>query len=519
LQPPDAAVPDERSELPRLGRLSVTDATVAYRDAAAGIATEGALDRLALEDRGERIALDGTGRVGDQPLRLAGSFGSFAQLADRGTPYPVDLSAELGGVRTALAGTVAEAAKLEGLDLAVRVEAGNLGPAMKAIGLPALPLPATTVAGRLGRSAGSWTLRDLDARSGDLAVTGELGVAIGGPRPKLVGRLRSERIDVAALRRQLAPASEASGTGEDVIPEGRLGLDRLRGIDADIGLAFGTLQAGPLRLAAVELRAVLDAGRLRLDPLGADFAGGRVGGTVAIDASRAPPAVTLDLNAGRLRLERLLAEAGLEGQGKGALSLRLKLAGTGRSPQALATSADGQLTVAMEEGEISMLLVEGLGIDPGDIVGVLLASSKADPLEERYPLACAVLDIDLRGGVATLRAAVIDTPDSVITAAGGADLARETLDLDLAAHPKDMSLFSARAPVHIGGRFGAVEVDADLTGIAARGAAAVALGVLLTPFAAILPFVDLGGAEDAPCGKLVGEAERRGNAPVQQPKR
>lgn len=45
----------------------------------------------------------------------------------------------------------------------------------------------------------------------------------------------------------------------------------------------------------------------------------------------------------------------------------------------------------------------------------------------------------------------------------------------------------------------------------------MALGVLLTPFAAILPFVDLGGAEDAPCGRLLQEAGRRGDSPVQQP--
>jgi uncharacterized protein involved in outer membrane biogenesis len=332
----------------------------------------------------------------------------------------------------------------------------------------------------------------------------------------LTGALRSEAVDVATLRDQFG-IGQGSVPGTDVIPESRLGLERLRGLDADVSLAVGTVTGGPLRLANVEVHAVLDDGRLRLDPLGMDMAGGRIDGTAEIDGSREPPALTLDLDAGRLRLERLLADAGLEGQGKGAVSGRLQVAGTGRSVQAIAASADGRLTVVMEDGEISMLLVEGLGIDPGDIVGVLLASSKEDPLEERYPLRCAILDATLEDGVARLESAVIDTPDSVITAAGSADLGRETLDLDLEAHPKDTSVFAARSPVHIGGRFGAVDVDADLTGLAVRGAAAVALGVLLTPFASVLPFVDLGGAEDAPCGRLLREAERRGDSPARTP--
>jgi hypothetical protein len=47
----------------------------------------------------------------------------------------------------------------------------------------------------------------------------------------------------------------------------------------------------------------------------------------------------------------------------------------------------------------------------------------------------------------------------------------------------------------------------------AQGGAAVALGTLLTPLAAILPFVDPGLAKNANCAALVAEARADG-APV-----
>jgi len=47
----------------------------------------------------------------------------------------------------------------------------------------------------------------------------------------------------------------------------------------------------------------------------------------------------------------------------------------------------------------------------------------------------------------------------------------------------------------------------------AQGAVAVGLGALLSPLAAILPFVDPGLAKDANCGALMSEASLHG-APV-----
>jgi len=54
--------------------------------------------------------------------------------------------------------------------------------------------------------------------------------------------------------------------------------------------------------------------------------------------------------------------------------------------------------------------------------------------------------------------------------------------------------------------------------VAARVGASVALGVLLTPLAALLPLVDPGGGEDADCGALVQQAQQNAKAKPPMPK-
>jgi AsmA family protein len=49
--------------------------------------------------------------------------------------------------------------------------------------------------------------------------------------------------------------------------------------------------------------------------------------------------------------------------------------------------------------------------------------------------------------------------------------------------------------------------------VAAQTGGAVALGVLLTPVAALLAFVDGGLAKDANCAALIGQAEQTENLP------
>ena len=68
-------------------------------------------------------------------------------------------------------------------------------------------------------------------------------------------------------------------------------------------------------------------------------------------------------------------------------------------------------------------------------------------------------------------------------------------------------------PIEVEGPWVRPGIDLQAGGAVAQGGVAAALGALLNPLAAILPFVEPGLAEDANCAALLAEGGRRG-APV-----
>jgi hypothetical protein len=92
---------------------------------------------------------------------------------------------------------------------------------------------------------------------------------------------------------------------------------------------------------------------------------------------------------------------------------------------------------------------------------------------------------------------------------GSINLRDETIDFRLTAHPKDISLLSARTPVIIRGTLKEPAPRPEVATLAAKGAASVALGALLTPAAAILPWVELGLGQDSPYRALLDAATKK----------
>jgi uncharacterized protein involved in outer membrane biogenesis len=119
------------------------------------------------------------------------------------------------------------------------------------------------------------------------------------------------------------------------------------------------------------------------------------------------------------------------------------------------------------------------------------------------PLRCFVADFDVRKGLMTPKTFVLDTSKSTLTADGSISLAKEQLDLRLLAHPKTPTLVSARTPITVGGAFSQPSVGVEAAPLGARAAGAVALGVVLTPLASILAFIDPGLEQDSDCAALI----------------
>ncbi|WP_027134454.1 AsmA family protein [Geminicoccus roseus] len=527
---PSKEAPAERGNLPFIGKLVVRDATIDYRDAVTGQEISSRLDKLEAASQGEagRMKVSAAGQVDDLPLELEGTFGSYQLLAESAQPFPIEGTLTLGRSRIALDGTIADPANLEGVDLDLDLAAQDLTKVLVLAGLPAPEIPPFDLDGHLTRKDGEVRMEDLTGKVGDSSIKGWVAFGSTGDRPKLSGDLTSEQFDLDDLA-GLIGRPPATGPGETasprqeqkaeevedspyVIPDTQLSSERWQALDVDMRFRGERVNAGKLPLEAVEFRIVMDQGRLRLDPLQATIAGSSVGGFVAVDSTAEPPQAEIDISARKLELERFLGEFGLSEYGRGLISARVALQGQGEGLRSILGSSEGQAGITMEEGALSALIVEALHLDLAEVLTVLFGEEPGTP-EQSFGVRCLIANFQVADGIAYERTFVLDTTDSLITVNGAINLGTEAIELDLDTEPKDNSLFAAPSTLYLRGTFGEPKVTPDLTGVGLRGAAAVALGVVLTPLASFLPFIEIGTAENAPCGAMLAQAEQETKVP------
>jgi uncharacterized protein involved in outer membrane biogenesis len=326
----------------------------------------------------------------------------------------------------------------------------------------------------------------------------DLGPLIGAP-PRTVGE--------AASPRQRSEAARLK-TRKQALPDKPLATDRWRNLDVEATLVGKRVLHPPaLPVESLESRLRISDGVLTLEPLKLGLAGGTALATIRIDGRAAPMRGTAEVRFDALQLGRLFPTVEAMKKARGVAHGRASLAGTGDSVKALLGSADGRVSVAVDHGTISNLVLELLGLDAGEAM-LILATKK----DREIPLHCAIADLGLAQGIATTNVLVLDTQDTVVIGAGVIDLRNEALDLTLHPRPKDQSILAARAPLHVRGPLRDPRVQPDAASLAARGLGAAALA-LVNPLLALLPFIETGPGKDSDCAHMVNAARDWSRAP------
>jgi uncharacterized protein involved in outer membrane biogenesis len=325
---------------------------------------------------------------------------------------------------------------------------------------------------------------------------------------RLSGQLRGRLLQLSDLGPAVGTAGEGGcgglkrAVGQRILPTHEFDLPSLSEMNADIAVAIDTLELGskdiaPMRQLRTRLK--LQDGRLTLDELHADVAGGRIKGTTALDGKADAARWEVDLRFDGVDIAKWLRslhegdDASAPAYLTGEMIARLKTTGSGRSTAQIMASLDGQALLRLRNGTLSHLAVEAAGLDLAEALGVMVGG------DQPLPLNCAVIAMELSGGVMTARRAVVDTADSTLLMAGSVNLNDEVLNLRVTVKPKDFSLLSLRAPVTGTGTLAQPVVGIEAEGLAGRAVAAAVLAVLAPP-AALLAFMDFGETAAAdPC--------------------
>jgi hypothetical protein len=111
------------------------------------------------------------------------------------------------------------------------------------------------------------------------------------------------------------------------------------------------------------------------------------------------------------------------------------------------------------------------------------------------------------------RAFRLETDDTIVDITGTINLNTEVMDLDIRPANKTVRIFTLRSPLYAKGTFKDPDVGVQAGPLMARAGAAVALGIIATPFAALLPLLNVGTDESAGCASLEARAQADPKAP------
>lgn len=500
----------DESAVPKIGALLVNKGSVQYRAAAQG-ANITALFTLA-EEAADQLPLQfkATGKWKNEAFSAQGRTGGVLQLNQNSqAPFPIEVSAVAGKTSLKAKGSIASLADFASVDAMVDLQGRNLEELYRLLGVVLPSTPPYKLRGRLVKSGKVWAASQIQGTLGKSDLTGALSFDQSAAVPMLTGKVASKLLDFADLGPVigLAPSGPSSpGMAEAsrrLLPVATLDVVRLKAMNADVTYAAADIRhvkVLPLDKGSVHVK--LSSGVLQLDPVSLGVAGGTVAGRIQIDANVVPAAFTTRLDVRGVQLNQLLPAVETTKSSFGKISGQFDLNGRGNSAAQMLGSASGDVAVLMGKGEISNILLEYMGLDGGEIIKFLVRG------DSTVQLRCAAAAFDVKQGLMTSRAIVLDTSDTVINGQGRVSLADETLDLVLAPSPKDKSILSLRSPLRIGGTFAAPSVGPDKAALAGRVGIALVLAAI-NPLLALAATVETGPGQDADCQAVLAQAAKR----------
>lgn len=449
-----------------------------------------------------------------------GKTGGVLALRAASRAFPLQADLRIGDVRITVIGSITDPRSPDAVDLRLRLAADSMAHLYPVLGVTLPDTPPFETDGRLRAvlrsDARSFTYEGFNGRVGGSDLHGTLTYAQATPRPKLGGKLWSDKLQFADLgpligldtgdRSKASDAVPPGGkdaprrpAGGKVLPNAPFRTDRWRVMDADV--AFNgkrIVREGSLPISDLQAHLILDAGALTLAPLEFGFAGGKARSTVHLDGRKEMLKGDIKMDARGLELRELFPQMKTMQDALGQLNLDAALSATGNSVAALLGSSDGEVRLLMSDGVVSRELMELAGLNVGNYVVVKLFG------DQPVKINCAAADFAAKDGLLQSRLAVFDTENALIDIDGSVNFASEALDLDITPHTKGLRLFSLRSPLYVKGTLGNPDVGVHTGKLLLRGGGAVALGVAAAPAAALLALIaPSNGKDENPCAGIL----------------
>lgn len=406
--------------------------------------------------------------------------------------------------------------------------------------LLSITLPRTKafkISGEIVRNHEVWLIDIASAHIGQSDLSGKFEYDTRPDKSILKGQLTGKHFVLADLAPAFGSADMGSTKRDRIFPDHPLDFATYNRMNAEIAINIDYVDLGKVfrePITPLKARLDLNKNKLSLAKIDAKTAQGSISGEISIDAheqkevanpqqekniERIKADWSINIAVKNINLEKWLTiskarkkDAKQKNKSEtslayvtGFLNGEARLKGKGNSTAQLLRSLNGDLTLYIRNGEISHLIVEAVGLDIAQAVGLLIKG------DQNLKMQCAVMDLKSNNGIMKSNVALIDTSVTTIVLTGNINMGEEKLGLHMTAEPKNFSPFTVRSPLEITGTFLKPKISPDVAPIGARVVGGILLS-LINPLAAIIPFLDPGKIaethQDATCNETLAKMKK-----------
>ncbi|MES2355962.1 MAG: AsmA family protein [Pseudomonadota bacterium] len=503
---------------PVIGILKIDDGTTRYRDPALSADVTIKLNSVNKTDAEQRanIRFTGDGKFRNEPVHIEGSGATLLALREAGRPYEMEIRARAGKTNATFNGQFIPA-QLKSINGYVELQGDDLSKLYPIIPLPLPWTPPYKIAGGINYKSGVWSVEKMAGRIGNSDISGEASVDQNSDPYFITANLVSHRLNykdlgglvgvppgggeqAANMSQEQKKESARRAASTKVLSDKPYHFEQLRKVNAEVRFRGERIVADDLPIENLDAKIYLKDGQLKLQPFNFGIGGGSVSTNAVIDARKSTMTADTQLHVKNVELSAILPQLKPPKGAAGKLAGKAHLSFTGNSVAQLLASMHGGLTLIEWGGNASTLTLVLTNIDLARAAELLLRG------DDTSQIRCVVADFGANKGLMTANTLIMDTTAVNVVGEGSVDFGSEIYDLRLRAKSKRASALALKGPIRIGGTFKNPNVGPEVGPVAGRVAAALTLGALATPLAAILPLIDLGGGKDSDCRALIDDA-------------
>ena len=515
------------SPSPKIGDLSIEDGQLHAQipklkaDFNATIATHAAEGIVSRNGGTSEITAQAKGSYAGHPITANLIAGAILTVTDKTKPFPVDLRLANGDTHVALTGTIQDPLAFAGTNLQLALSGTNMDELYPLTGIPIPSTPAYRINGQLDYVTASKRIRFNNFRGvvGNSDIEGTIAEAPDGKKPDVTMDLSSRNVDLedlggfigtkpgSATTRVSTPAARrdvarSNAETHSLLPTTPINMPKLNAANIHLHYDGHHIEGRSVPLDSLIVTADIVDGAVNLHPIIFTIGTGRVQGDIALTPETDKNIkLKADIHFDNVDVSRIMA-ATHAFHGAGAVGGRAKIDSTGNSVATFLGDGNGGLDVYMSGGDLSALLIDLSGLEMGKAVLSALG------VPQRTNVECLIGDFDLRQGLVTTRALLVDTGEALIGGTGDINLKTQTINFQAQSRSKNFSVGNLPTPIHVTGTLKHPSIGVEVAPLAVRGGLAVALGFLAAPLA-ILPTIEFGVGDPHRCGELVAQVKHQ----------